>query len=126
MKTPSLVRAFALAAAFSQCHADISWRAITCAGKSIDGATPDQMWDNARAMVSRAVDRINVAKKALSVKKNSEDACAANNCKWLWGTKPNSVLHSIGSGDKAVLDNAIGKHPPFGPFLSMWPCPRWF
>lgn len=111
MKVPSLVRAFVLAAAFSRCHAGIEWQDFTCAGKSLDGATPDQMWDNARAMVARAVERLNVAKGAKSINPLSEETCAANNAKWLWGTKP-SLRHTIGDEDKAVLDDAIGKHPP--------------
>ncbi|KAK4240187.1 hypothetical protein C8A03DRAFT_31755, partial [Achaetomium macrosporum] len=105
MKTlfPSLKALVAAAVMVMQCHAAITWTPHVCGGKSFAGVDADQMWDNARLMARRAIEKINEAKTADSINPLSSESCAANNCKWLWGTKPD-LRHRINDEDKQKLD----------------------
>ncbi|KAM7185429.1 hypothetical protein V8F20_011801 [Naviculisporaceae sp. PSN 640] len=103
MKTPSLLRIFIVITTICTCYAEIPWLAFNCGSHTIMGATMDQMWDNAKLMATRAIERLNEAKGR---NLRSEERTAANNAKWLWGTK-HTWGFSLDDDHKAALDNVI-------------------
>lgn len=103
MKRPSLLRALVVASTISTCYADIPWWEFGCAGQTITGATVDQMWDNAKLMTTRAIERLTEAKGRHL---GGDQSTASNNAKWMWGTSPTFGI-LLKDDDRAKLDSVI-------------------
>lgn len=110
MKASPFLRALLTVITVSQCRADIPWKTYSCAGKSVGGASIPALWDNAKLMTSRAIARINEAREARAINPVSDTSAAANNCKWMWGTK-HDWTRSMKDEDKQKLNQPISKLP---------------
>jgi hypothetical protein len=75
--------------AFGKCHAGVTWRTFGCDTYTLDGATIDQIWDNANDMATNAQTQISLIPNSLvGVMQGGQNAkIAGANAQMMWGIK---------------------------------------
>ena len=95
--------------AFAQCQAAVTWTTIGCEGITLQGASIDDMWDNAVLMAQNAVSSINMVVNADTIVPLTKTSRGADNAKAMFGAKFGfSKITGLDDASKVRLNEVSG------------------